>query len=228
MVTDRQARCVVGTEPLTSTTRGPNARGRLAALTLAVALAAPAIPALAQQLPVLATVAQAAPADAKTALNAAVAQFKAGQYEEALTALQAIRADSLSADDQKLLADTTSQAQQATESRRAARADFEKGQKALESGDNATAQSLFKSVAATDTEVVPTEPAFAANVVTIPTSAGVDYYRTDTNALVADGATITLDDTVLPIVEIEARPAAGYYFPDNLDSTDTWTFEYQA
>ena len=90
------------------------------------------------------------------------------------------------------------------------------------------AAQVFKSVAATDTEVVPTEPAFAANVVTIPTSAGVDYYRTDTNALVADGATITLDDTVLPIVEIEARPAAGYYFPDNLDSTDTWTFEYQA
>ena len=79
VVTDRQARCVVGTEPLTSTTRGPNARGRLAALTLAVALAAPAIPALAQQLPMLATVAQAAPADAKTALNAAVAQFKAGR-----------------------------------------------------------------------------------------------------------------------------------------------------
>jgi HK97 family phage prohead protease len=90
------------------------------------------------------------------------------------------------------------------------------------------AAQVFKSVASTSTLATPAQPAFANNVVTIPTDAGVDYYRTDTNTLVADGSTITLDDTVLPIVEIEARPAAGYYFADNLDEHDTWTFEYQA
>ena len=144
MLTDRQARsCVVGT--------GSFAAGRLAALTLAVALATPVVcvsVTVAQDLPMIATVAQAAPTDPKAALDAAVAQFKAGQYEEALTALQTIKADNLSSDDQKLLSDTTSEAQQAAQSRRSARADFEKGQQALDNGDNATAQGLFKSVAA--------------------------------------------------------------------------------
>lgn len=90
------------------------------------------------------------------------------------------------------------------------------------------AAQVFKRVASTDTEVTPTDPAFSANVVTIPTQTGTTYYRMDTGASLVDGSTITLDATTLPIIEIEARPDAGYYFPDNLDTTDTWVFEYEA
>jgi hypothetical protein len=88
---------------------------------------------------------------------------------------------------------------------------------------------VFKRVDTTDTQVTPTQPAFAANVVTIPTQTGVTYKRTDTGADLAGGSTITLDADTLPIVEIEARPASdAYYFGSNLDSVDTWTFEYVA
>ena len=70
--------------------------------------------------------------------------------------------------------------------------------------------------------------AFAANVVTIPTQTGVIYKRLDTGATVAAASTITLNDSSLQSVEIEAYPANGYYFPDNLDEHDSWTFEYDA
>lgn len=90
------------------------------------------------------------------------------------------------------------------------------------------AAQVFKSVASTSQLIVPTEPAFAANVVTIPTQTGVVYKRTDTGATVAGGSTITLNDTTLPVVEIEASPSNGYHFGDNLDTTDSWVFEYEA
>ncbi len=126
---------------------------------MAVALTVPSF-GYAQEMPAAETpgaiqVAQATPAvvapaadDAKGALAAASGQFKAGQYEEALTALQAIDSSKLSDDDKKILADTISQAEQAAQLRRGARADFEKAQAALASGSNVEALNLYKSVAA--------------------------------------------------------------------------------
>jgi HK97 family phage prohead protease len=88
---------------------------------------------------------------------------------------------------------------------------------------------VFMRVDPTDTLVVPTQPAFADNVVTIPTQTGVVYKRTDTGATVAGGSTITLDADTLPIVEIEASPADNsHYFSSNADAVDSWTFEYVA
>lgn len=87
---------------------------------------------------------------------------------------------------------------------------------------------VLKRVDPTDTLVVPTAPVQVDNDVTIPTQTGVSYFRTDTGAEVADASVITLDAVNLPIVEIEARPDATYYFGDNLDTTDSWTFEYVA
>ena len=51
---------------------------------------------------------------------------------------------------------------------------------------------------------------------------GVVYKRTDTGATLA--ADITLADG--ESVTVEAFPASGYYFPDNLDRTDSRTYEY--
>lgn len=91
------------------------------------------------------------------------------------------------------------------------------------------AAQVFMRVDPTDTLVVPVAPVDVANVITIPTQTGVNYFRTDTGAQVLAGSTITLDAVTLPIVEIEARPADGtYYFSSNADAVDTWTFEYTA
>ena len=87
---------------------------------------------------------------------------------------------------------------------------------------------IFKSVASTDTEVVPTAPVNAANVITVPTQPGVIYKRTDTGATVAAASTITLDAETLKTVKIEAFPTSGYYFDSNADVTDSWTFRYKA
>ncbi|HEY0007871.1 MAG TPA: hypothetical protein VGB55_04020, partial [Tepidisphaeraceae bacterium] len=120
---------------------------RFAVLGMAVALAMPAtgVPqALAQDRPVLLVALQNA--DPKAALVAAVDQFKAGKYEEALTALQAIDAGGLSEGDRKIHADTVAQAEQAAQARRGARADFEKAEAALAAGNNVEALNLYKSV----------------------------------------------------------------------------------
>lgn len=91
------------------------------------------------------------------------------------------------------------------------------------------AAQVFMRVDPTDTLVVPVAPVDVANVVTIPTQTGVNYFRTDTGAQVAAGSTITLDADTLPILEIEARPADNsHYFSSNADAVDTWTFEYTA
>lgn len=79
-----------------------------------------------------------------------------------------------------------------------------------------------------DTEVVPNMPTVAANVVTIPTQTGVTYKRTDTGNTVAGGSTITLNDTTLKQVTIEAHPASGYYFESDDDRQDSKTFRYKA
>jgi hypothetical protein len=87
---------------------------------------------------------------------------------------------------------------------------------------------IFKSVENTDTEVVPTAPVNADNVITVPTQPGVSYKRTDTGATVSAGSTITLDADTLKTVKLEAFPTAGYYFDSNADVTDSWTFRYKA
>ena len=87
---------------------------------------------------------------------------------------------------------------------------------------------IFKSVVSTNTKVEPQKPAIASNVITVPTQTGVVYKRTDTGATLSAGSTLTLNDTTLPQVEIEASPSSGYYFTDNLDDHDSWTFKYKA
>jgi HK97 family phage prohead protease len=87
---------------------------------------------------------------------------------------------------------------------------------------------IFKSVESTDTEVVPTAPVNADNVITVPTQPGVIYKRTDTGATVAAGSTITLDAETLKTVKLEAEPTSGYYFDSNADISDSWTFRYKA
>ncbi|MDB5328229.1 MAG: hypothetical protein JWM57_3798 [Phycisphaerales bacterium] len=116
-------------------------------VSVTLAQVTPLPPASASGQPVLLAAVDTPPMDSSAALQTATGLYKAGKYEEALTALQAIKPESLSAADQAALTDATAKAQQATQLRRAARADFEMGQKALESGDSTTATNSFKNVA---------------------------------------------------------------------------------
>lgn len=89
---------------------------------------------------------------------------------------------------------------------------------------------IYKRVdpAGTAVEDVP-RPTVVDNVITIPTQTGVAYKRLDTNAVVAGGATITLNDTNLQQVRIEAYPSSSaYYFPTNADNRDEFRFTYKA
>lgn len=89
------------------------------------------------------------------------------------------------------------------------------------------AAQIFRQIdPATNTLVEPTAPAKANNVVTVPTQTGVTYTRTDTGDTVAGGTTITLDDTNLKSVTLEAKPTAGYYFDTDADVKDNFTFRY--
>ncbi|HSV14404.1 MAG TPA: hypothetical protein VLI90_09100, partial [Tepidisphaeraceae bacterium] len=63
--------------------------------------------------------------------NKGVQQYNAGQYEEALTTLQQVSADGLSDADKKTLSDTLAHAESASAQRKAARAEFQLGEKAL-------------------------------------------------------------------------------------------------
>lgn len=81
-----------------------------------------------------------------------------------------------------------------------------------------TPAEVIALFAGTTTQVMPTEPGFAANVITIPSIAGVQYYMD--NVLLTSGAqpAITEDKVV------EARPAPGYRFPAVSDRD--WFFDY--
>lgn len=68
----------------------------------------------------------------------------------------------------------------------------------------------------------------ATNTITIPTQTGVVYKRKDTNATVAGGTTIVLNDTNLKQLEVEAIPAENFYFESNSDQKDSKTFRYKA
>ena len=89
------------------------------------------------------------------------------------------------------------------------------------------AAQIFRQIdPATNQLVEPTAPAKSNNVVTVPTQTGVQYRRTDTGNVVAGGTTITLDDTNLKTVTLEAEPTAGYYFDTDADVKDNFTFRY--
>lgn len=89
------------------------------------------------------------------------------------------------------------------------------------------AAQIFRQVdPATSTAVEPTAPVKANNVVTVPTQTGVRYVRTDTGAVVAGGSTITLNDTNLKTVTLEAEPTAGHHFDTDADFKDNWTFRF--
>lgn len=90
------------------------------------------------------------------------------------------------------------------------------------------AAQIFMAVDATDVEVEPVRPTVADNVVTVPTVTGLKYYRTDTGAEAVGGSQITLNDTTLKQVELEARPVDGYYTSTDADVKDTFTFRYKA
>lgn len=77
---------------------------------------------------------------------------------------------------------------------------------------------------AAPTQVTPTAPTYnaATHEITIPTITGVNYFRTDTDAALADGSVVTL--VVGEAVVIAAVAEPGYVFPANVD-TD-WGFTY--
>jgi hypothetical protein len=69
------------------------------------------------------------------------------------------------------------------------------------------------------TEVTPIQPAFdaATDTLTIPTVAGVAYYRN--GDLSESGAIVITEDTI-----VTARPDDGYVFPAGVD--DDWFYDY--
>jgi hypothetical protein len=84
---------------------------------------------------------------------------------------------------------------------------------------------VFRKQAAANVQIAqPTEPAFADNVVTVPTVTGVTYKNADTNATLTTGAPVTL--TVGQTLHVKAFAAAGKYFPNNAE--DEWIYEYEA
>ena len=72
------------------------------------------------------------------------------------------------------------------------------------------------------TTATPTAPSYnsSTDVVTIPSITGVNYYRADTGAHVANGATITITESII----FTARPATGYKFPAL--SVDAWLITF--
>jgi hypothetical protein len=150
--------------PVSSRTR----RRQMAALALAVGMAAPAgfgRFAAAQQAPLLVDaaaaeqraasnaddnvlLAQAQTGSPAEALKQGQNQFKAGEYEDALSTLQAIDASTLTSErDRRALADALSKAEAAAAQRRAARAEFEQGQADLNANKPGAAARHFKAAA---------------------------------------------------------------------------------
>lgn len=73
------------------------------------------------------------------------------------------------------------------------------------------------------TLVTPAAPtATTAGVITIPSTVGVVYRRTDTNAVVTNAATVQVPGAIGQSLVIKATPANGYAFNVNVD--DDWSF----
>jgi hypothetical protein len=77
--------------------------------------------------------------------------------------------------------------------------------------------ALFTGTATSVTPVAPTYNA-TTHVISIPTTANVDYYIG--SEVVTGSVTLTTGQTKV----VEARPKSGYYFPANID--DDWAFSY--
>lgn len=68
------------------------------------------------------------------------------------------------------------------------------------------------------TSVTPSEPGFAANVITIPSVTGVGYYVDDELVPAGPMAALSVGESVV----VTAKPTAGYFFPEGTD--DDWLF----
>ena len=117
--------------------------GMAAAITLPVAFASVSF--AAKPDPLVALLAQDATGPSAQ-LKAAINQYKAGDFDQAQTALQAIDASKLSPEDQATLKSTLEQVESASNQRRDARAMFEKGQQSLAAGDSAEAAGYYQQV----------------------------------------------------------------------------------
>jgi len=82
---------------------------------------------------------------------------------------------------------------------------------------------VFRKTAGANVLVAPEEPAFEANVVTVPTVAGVVYKNGSTT--LTTGSPVTVTAGTSPYV-VDATPASGYYFANNAE--DQWAFDYEA
>lgn len=84
---------------------------------------------------------------------------------------------------------------------------------------------VVKQTGASAVLVTPTEPAFEANVVTVPTVTGVTYKNAGTGATLTTGAPTTLTEgDTLKVLAVPA--SSSYYFESN--QNDEWTFKYVA
>ena len=79
---------------------------------------------------------------------------------------------------------------------------------------------VVKKVAGADLLVTPNEPSFDGTTITINGTTGATYKRADTNATVADNATVVLASG--QSLKIYVTADAGHYFANNVD--DEWTF----
>jgi HK97 family phage prohead protease len=84
---------------------------------------------------------------------------------------------------------------------------------------------LIKKTAASATLVVPTEPTFEDNTVTVPTITGVTYKNALTNATLTTASPVELDPG--ETLQVMAVPSsASYYFATSED--DQWQYTHQA
>jgi general secretion pathway protein D len=88
------------------------------------------------------------PVDDAGKLAKGIAQYNAHEYEEAVATLQTVNGDQLSAQGKQSLSDTLAKATDAADQRKAARAEFEKGEQALSANQPAVALQHYKNAAA--------------------------------------------------------------------------------
>ena len=86
-----------------------------------------------------------------------------------------------------------------------------------------SAQAFVRSAGTQATPAVPTFNT-TTGVLTVPTVTGVQYYNADTDTLLSAGAQSAI--AAGASIEVEARPASGYYFPHNTDAD--WDFTRNA
>jgi general secretion pathway protein D len=90
----------------------------------------------------------AEPVDDAGKLAKGIAQYNAHEYEEAVATLQSVNGDQLSDQGKASLTDTLAKAQAAADQRKAARAEFEKGEQALTANQPGVALEHYQAAAA--------------------------------------------------------------------------------